>query len=100
MVLPLIFVDVAPRVGGLGAKFFSGTHAGKRVPIRASHVKAGSKPFRYPAHELGSAALVGGGFKCSCANPRASCVGDGELIPISMTIALLASSRVSLHPSS
>ena len=42
--------------------------------LRASHAQGGSKPFRYPPHELGSTAFVGGGFRCSCANPRASCV--------------------------
>ena len=40
--LPLIFVDLVPRVGGLGAKFFSGMHW---IKLGLEALKHARKPF-------------------------------------------------------
>jgi len=53
--LPLIVVDLVPRVGGFGHQNFSGSHKGQaRAPFRVSHAQAGAKPHRNPAHGLSS----------------------------------------------
>ena len=53
--LPLISVDLVPRVGGFGHQnFFRITWGQTRVAFRPSHAQAGAKPHRNPAHELSS----------------------------------------------
>ena len=59
--LPLIVVDLVPRVGGLGIKQFQGRIGNKRGRLRASQAQAGSKPRRNPAHELSSNAFMAEG---------------------------------------
>ena len=80
IVLPLIFVDLVPRVGGLGAKFFSGMHW---IKLGLEALKHARKPF-----PLLMRTDVWGQHLLALGPSRdipSSFARDGDSIPFSMT---------------
>ena len=97
--LSVIVVDLMPRVGGLGIKFFSGTACGQdESTFGSASLKPDRNPFAIRRKDPGL--LPRNRFRSCVHSFRAPCVRDGDLIPFSMTMACCLIQRGSLHTSS
>ena len=94
---PLIAVVLVPRVGGLGTKFFSGSAVEQKARVSTPPTGSGCgaqgvcETSRYDVAQAWGQRLIPLAFGPGRRRrPWRSLLRDGDLIPRSMTIALLA----------